>query len=630
MDIYVRGKKINLSPQQAIGKGGEADIFDIGKGKAVKVFKQPNHPDYQELPLQQQAASDRLQEHQQKLRQFPPNLPSRAIAPEELATDCQGNTLLGYTMPLLKGMNPLLRYSDRSFRTASGIGNQSVVELFRDLHHTVAQIHEAQVAIGDFNDLNVLVAGTAAYLIDVDSFQYGQFLCRVFTTRFVDPLLCDPQQHQPVLQQAHTAHSDWYAFTVMLMQCLLFVDPYGGIYQPKNKQEKVLHTARPLNRITVFHPEVRYPKPAIPYQVLSDDLLQYFYGCFEQDRRGIFPRQLLDKLQWTKCTNCGLEHARLSCPHCTQISRPVTPPRTLTVRGNVTATPIFSTEGVILTATLQGETLHWLYHEQGSFKRENQSVILTGELDLEMQFWLQGKSTLVGKQGQVIAIEPLSSGNQSQVRLAVDRYQERPMFQCNAFKRYWLYGGQLFRDGQLGSEYIGDVLSTQTQFWVGSHFGFGFYRAGNLNGAFVFDAKEHAINDQIKFPHWSGQLVEANCLFSETYCWFLTATQEQGRILHRLYVITSAGKVIALAEAERGDGSWLSSLQGKCAVGNFLLAATDAGIVRLEPHNRQIIKTKEFPDTETFVDDRCQLLAASQGLYIVSQQQIIRLQLRTP
>ena len=48
--------------------------------------------------------------------------------------------------------------------------------------------------------------------------------------------------------------------------------------------------------------------------------------------------------------------------------------------------------------------------------------------------------------------------------------------------------GQLLRDSLLGPERIGDVLSGQTQFWVGERFGLGFYRAGSVSVAFVFGA----------------------------------------------------------------------------------------------------------------------------------------------
>ena len=627
MDIYINKKRIKLSPRNSIGKGGEADVFDIGKRKAAKVFKQPNHPDYKGLPLEQKAAKKRLQEHQTKLRHFPSNLPNQIITPETLATDKSGNNILGYTMPLLKGTTPLLKYSDRNFRSQNGINNQTIVDIFQELHKTIRQVHAAKVIIGDFNDLNVLVLGTEAYLIDADSFQYDQFLCRVFTSRFVDPLLCDPNENKLLLNQTHNYNSDWYAFTVMLMQCLLFVDPYGGVYKPKDRKLIIPHTARPLKRITIFDPEVKYPKPAIPYQVLPDDLLQYFYRCFKEDWRGELPWKLLDNLQWTKCTNCGAEHARMSCPHCTHIQQ-LAQLSTVTVRGTVQATRIFHTEGIILKVALQGENLNWLYYNKSSFKREDETVIFSGDLDPKMQFWLYGKSTLVGKQGQVITLNHNSLIDKVESRLAVDSYYDQPIVCCNQFKRYWLHNGQLLRDGQLGAEYIGDVLPGQTQFWVGSHFGFGFYRAGNLNVAFVFDAKRKGINDQIKLPNWQGKIVDVTCSFSQNYCWFFLTIQEQGKMLHRVYVIQSDGVIIATAEAELGDNSWLNSIHGNCGISHFLLVATDEGIVRVEPHHGQIIITKKFPDTEPFVDMSCQLFASSKGLYVVNQQEIKLLQVQ--
>ena len=200
-----------------------------------------------------------------------------------------------------------IRYSDRRFRLTSGIDNQTVIELFKQLYKSVTQLHQSKVIIGDFNDLNILIAANQLYLIDADSYQYSSFLCRVFTPRFIDPLLCNPDENQLILQQTYNIFSDWYAFTVMLMQFLLFVEPYGGVYKPKNKQAKIPQAQRPLQRITIFNPEVKYPKPAIPYRVLADNLLQYFHQCFTQDKRSIFPETLLNNLQWYRCKSCGVE-----------------------------------------------------------------------------------------------------------------------------------------------------------------------------------------------------------------------------------------------------------------------------------------------------------------------------------
>lgn len=625
MNVYLNGKIIQLKPSQSIGKGGEADVFRLGKNKAIKVFKQPDHPDYSGIPQAQQAARDRLREHQQKLRQFPPNLPRQVISPEDLVTNRAGDRIVGYTMPLVSGAVPLMRYRDRAFRNTSGIDNNTITKIFQNLHQTVSQIHATHTILGDFNDLNILISQDRAYLIDADSYQFKHFSCHVFTTRFVDPLLCDPTINQLSLTQKYNQNSDWYAFNVMLMQSFLFVDPYGGVYKPKDSSANIPHPARPLKRITVFNQEVKYPKPAIPYQVLSDDLLHYFYRCFQEDLREPFPLQLLDNLTWTQCASCGVEYSRSTCPHCsTTKTTPLTPPQAKVVRGRVTVASIFQTSGMILAATFQEGNLYWLYHEQGTFRREDNTVILTGNLTAKIQFWLQKKVTHVGIQGQVTTLNPDPAQNHP---LAVDTYHDQPAFNCNVNSRYWLYNGQLLKDGKLGQEYIGNILIGQTQFWVGSHFGFGFYHAEKLKVAFVFSTTQPGINDQVKLPQWRGKLVTATCSFSANLCWFFAATEEQGKLIHSVCVIRASGEVIAAERFEATADSWLISLGSKCAVNNFLFAATDTGMIRLEVKHGKIIKTKEFPDTEPFVDSSCQLLASAAGVYVIKQREILKLQI---
>src|SRR5207237_1191738 len=125
--VIVAGRTVRLDPATAIGKGGEADVYAIGNGRALKVFKDPAHPDYRGNPLEQQAAADRLALHQQKLRHFPLPLPSRVIQPGEPAADTSG-ALVGYTMKLLSGATPLARYADRAFRNA-GVGAAEVTAI---------------------------------------------------------------------------------------------------------------------------------------------------------------------------------------------------------------------------------------------------------------------------------------------------------------------------------------------------------------------------------------------------------------------------------------------------------------------------------------------------------------------
>lgn len=616
MDVFVSGKRLRLRPQQAIGKGGEADIFNIGQAQALKLFKTSAHPDYAGQPHEQQQAQARLAEHQAKLPAFPRHLPERVVHPEALVTDRTGQTILGYTMRLLSGATVLLRYAERSFRQA-GIAPETVVALFRDLHCTITALHQTGVVIGDFNDLNVLVTGTQAFLIDADSFQYSRFLCRVFTARFVDPLLCVPDTTQLVLHRPHTPASDWYAYTVMLMQCLLFVGPYGGIYRPRDPAQRVPHEARPLRRISIFHPDVQYPKPAIPYGTLPDELLHHWHLVFEQDVRAPFPLALLDTLHWQRCPRCGTTHARSTCPQCVPAA-PAAVTEVSTRRGTVTVQRLFRTPGIILHAALQDGALRWLYYEYDQLRREDGTMVWQGPLDPQMHYRVCGQATLLGKASQVVTLVPAKNPE----RLSVDSAGTRPLFDTNARYRYWTAQGQLLRDGPWGPEYIGDVLEGQTHVWVGARFGFGLYRAGALSVALVFDAERRGINDAVHLPPLGGQWLDATCVFTDTHCWFLVATQVQGKIVHQCLWLNAQGHVEATARAEQHDGSWLGTLHGKCAAGTFLFAPTDDGIVRVEPQHGQLVQTKMFPDTEPFVDSSCRLFAGQQGMYVVDRHEI--------
>jgi len=614
--VLLDGKRVSFNPSQAIGKGGEADIYRIGPKTALKIFKPPDHPDYEGQPREQQAARERLEIHQRKLQDLPRGLPSTVVTPDKLATDLTGRRVLGYSMPLVSNAEVLMRYGNRSFRSA--VSNDSVVLIFRDLHGTVVSTHSIGVVIGDFNDLNVLVSGTEAYVIDADSFQWGPYPCRVFTARFVDPLLCDPKAVSPMLVRPHSRKSDWYAFSVMLMQSLLFVDPYGGVYKPKNPNNRVPHSARPLHRITVFHPDVVYPKPAVPYNVLPDEMLQWFHLIFEKDMRGDFPLKILEDMRWTNCSNCGTEHARAVCPNCTQVM-PEAVKEVTKVRGQVTATRAFRTRGLVLFAAFQDGKLRFLYHEDGKFKREDGSVVISGAIDPLMRFRIKGDSTLVAQGSRVITLTP---GQKSEV-ITVDSFGTLPIFDANERFRYWIISGQLLRDGALGPEYIGDILTNQTLFWVGPTFGFGFYRAGNLSVTFTFDAERRGINDSIKLPPIKGQLVDSTCVFTRDRCWFFVSSRQGSKTINQCIVLKRDGAVEGSAEAEDGDGSWLGAIRGKMATNNFLLAATDEGIVRVEPTgNGQITKTREFPDTEPFVDSGCHIFPGPGGLYVINQKEV--------
>lgn len=616
MYVVVAGKRHHLSPAQAIGKGGEAEVYELGGNLALKLYKAPDHPDLDGQPEAQRAARLRLERAEQKLRTFPPSVPSRVVAPVELAHGPNGG-VVGFTMRLVKDAVPLSRYAEPSFRRA-GVSQAEVVRVLLDLHDSLTALHRASVVVGDFNDLNVLVKGEQAFLIDADSFQYGGFLAEMFTERFTDPLLCDPTARRPVLARPFTTSSDWYAYAVLLTQSLLLVGPYGGVHRPKSPSLRVPEPARPLHRLTIFRPDVRYPKAAVPYGALPDALLHHLAEVFERDERRPFPRPLIEDLRFARCSSCGLEHARASCPSCRTV---IPAPRANAVkqRGKVTARRLLSTTGTILHAEVQGGALCVVHHDGARYLREDGALVREGPLDPRLSFRVAGAKTLVGREG---ALDVVEAGHVSE-RLSVDGAPEgAASFGASGRRRFWLQRGQLMKSGAFGPERVGDVLPERTRLFVGPRFGFGMYEAGAMRVAFVFDTEHPGLRDGLALPRFFGRLVDLGCLFSEERALVVATCERDGKRSVHALLLSRDGSVLGEAQAEESEEGWLGSAARGCLAGDLLFVPTDDGIVRVEAVGGALVKTREYPDTEPFVGAHTRLLFGRDGLLAVDDREV--------
>lgn len=617
--IYLDGKSINIDEaNDIIGSGGEADVYKVSNHHVVKLFKKPDHSTLIGFPEDQKAAAERIRVHQTKLKDYPKgNLPTGVIVPEKLVTDKSG-TIIGYSMPLIENIEVLKKYGDMSYRQ-NGISNDIISPIYGILHQNVEALHNVNVCIGDFNDLNVLVSNNhdQVYMIDTDSYQFGKYICGVFTEKFVDPTLCSLASRggQTIMQLAHqhNNNSDWYAFAVMFFRSLLCVGPYDGIYNPKDKSKKIPHPHRPMYRITVFNPDVRYPKDTPHYSLLPDDLLQYFHEILEKDSRGVFPKNLLD-ITWQKCYNCSTIHARRVCPVC---ATPGAVKETLTIKGSVTARTIFKTDGTIICAAINNGLLNYLYND-GSYKRENNQVVISGVLNPSIRYRISNYDTYLGQGNSLVNVN--SSGVE---RMYVDTFGNLPMYDTNSKGKYWVSHGSLYREGVFKiQQKICDVSTSNTMFWTGEDFGLGFYRTGPINVYFMFETDGSSINDRINLPIVPGQILDSTCVFGKDICWFFISYRANGKEINKCSVVDRNGVVLAISETDAGDGSWLGSIRGKTAFMKNLLVATDYGIIRMAIDNGNIIEEAKFPDTEPFVSSASQLFAGRDGLYVVGQKDI--------
>jgi hypothetical protein len=231
--------------------------------------------------------------------------------------------------------------------------------------------------------------------------------------------------------------------------------------------------------------------------------------------------------------------------------------------------------------------------------------------------------TLVSRGAELAVLAP----GRAPERLGVDAPQGQAAVATNARHRYWAHAGGLWKDGAFGPERIGDVLQGQTRLFVGPKFGLGFHRAGNLRGAFVFDAERPGLKDGLTLPWPSGKLVDVECLFEGQNAWLFLAEESNGRTVHHCVVVGSDGTVRASAHAEAGDGTWLGTLRGKCAVGDVLFCATDAGLARVELRQGRLDAVRDFPDTEPFVDTDSRIFITRSGLSVVRHQTVTGLRM---
>jgi len=352
--VWIDGTRVALAPAALLGQGGEAEVYDLGDGRVLKWWKPADHPDFEGLPEAQAAATLRIAERPGKLRALPGGLPSSVVTPCGVAlAGKRSSDVVGYLMPKVTGC-ALHAYGEPRWRRDHASEGADLVAALLALHDAISGLHRAGVIIGDCNDLNVLVDGRRVHLIDVDSYQYGGFACPMFSERFVDPRLCD-EPGVPV--RPHDEASDWFAFAVMAFRSLLGVGPWGGVYQPGSPALRCAPGSRALRRISVYASEIVYPRAARPLAILPDELATAFRAIFDTDRRGAFPRGLLEGLRLRRCSACGEEHARVRCPRC--LAQAPLPPAV--VHGRLRWHPIAASElALALTYEVGRATPVWL------------------------------------------------------------------------------------------------------------------------------------------------------------------------------------------------------------------------------------------------------------------------------
>lgn len=528
--VDIEGRSFRLSEDKLLGAGGEARVYRVGE-RAAKVY----HPDLPDLPRRAAKLQAFIGGHA--------SLPAEVVAPQALATDPASGAVVGFAMALVEGAHELRRLSQP--RAAALVGQDEVLALFNRLREVLLELHAEGIHVGDLNEGNVLVGGTedrAISLIDADSLGIPGFPCTVAHERFLDPRLYgrDLASSRGLLN----AESDWYAFCVLLFQSLARVHPFGGVHPD---HPTLLHRAQA--RHSVLRGDVRLPKVARHPDDLPADLRAHLLEVFEHDRRDPFPACLLrpGRHQWSSPRVPGWA--------------PSAPP-TAEVIVDLTG------RGHVLAAARQGALRFVTATPEGIF-REDGSLVVRARPRLGMRFAISGRRTWVAKGRDLIGLE----AGEVVARHRTTLFDGEPALAANSRSAYVISDGWLTETAT--GKRLGKVLPHQTWLDVGERLGVGFYRAGRLLIAFVFEPGGRLRTIPLTEPDGVGRVLECRAAFDAEHAALSLGTERDGATHRRLWLFDHRGQLLGQShEAVPAD----APLPGLAVSAGRVLEARDDGL----------------------------------------------------
>ena len=600
MRFEINGRSIRIDDEDEIGAGGEARVFEW-KDKAVKIFHAPEDA-FQDK--EEEERRRRLKRKQQKIADFPSDLPRGVVAPQAPVREPSGR-FRGYVMDRVDGHD--LRFlARRSWREKYRFSNEDVQAVFQKFYRIFEGLHEKDVIAGDFNDTNGCFqrGSHRSLIIDTDSFQFSGYPCTVAHNQYLDPRLYEKKLAQSAV---FDEDSDWYSFLTLLLESLLFVHPYGGTH---SDYPTLLRRAEAQH--SIFQDDVRYPSSGTDWSVLPPGAVQFFRNVFDEGTRKKPPEDLL-RVDWSTCSSCGVEHGHGACPLCTSQETPI--PQTTTVSGALELETEVDTDGTIVHA----EGSRCVYWKDGMYRREDGSTILQGELTPEFRFRFVGQSTWVGSGDKVVKIKD----GEVQKQVKCDQFQGELCFDTTSRYLHHLEDGWLF-DEDTGR--VGKRVRNRTVFWTGNRFGMGLSQIGKATEWFSFYPGHSGLTD-IDLPAIQGKLLEARVVFDGTNA--LLSLVEEYRGARR--------GLLALLD----DGNVVGTLQGKCTAHQLLgetrsltlrnqtgLVLTERGLVAFKTDfGDSFREAKIFEKATDLITPGCRLFTTDtpDALLVAGAQKIHRL-----
>ncbi len=623
LDQTIASSALPLDPSDLLSSGGEGAVYRH-HGQALKLFHRP-------AP---QRTAKLITFQQSDLQQ---RLPANVLSPQELLVG-QGGEVIGYLMPLLPAAaHSFKKLAQLGFCQQHGLSlNQELgllIALRRDLH----AIHNQGVVVGDLNEHNLYFelapqvapqAGArcsepSTYWIDVDSFQFAGFPCPVALQQFLDPLLYGVADFSA--KAVFSRESDWYAFAVLLCRVLLKTHPYGGTHHALKTIQ-----ARASAGVSVFHPEVAYPKAARRPHVLDEQLIAYLHRVFEEGHRSPPPERLLPDLQrgLRCCAACGQYYAasRQDCPDCYRqapllpISRQPTRVHSSLLLQTVQLIVHHQTlpDGCIYLITRHDNQYHLLQVTEQGIQR--QLPLFSGAPGARFAFF---QDALVvnpaGRRELLIIRLHLAAGRLSFLETTTsDRFENDAVFAATPLALYRLAGGHILRGEIRHGRYLEEMIATahrrQTKVWGSPHADWlvAYHRILGQHEFSLINpqAQQRPITPATAPSLPLRRLTDVNILWHHQHIALLWHEKAPRSLMHHSQLVTLRGQTIHQAVTP-ATAPPFDRLDAGALLNTSLFLPTDEGILKIQPAAHSLLQ-----GTAPFSSSNATLLPCPGGLLV--------------
>jgi len=259
--VYDNGKKISLTQNDFITKGGEGEVY--GKGSSIyKIYHDRSKMIANGKILELKNITD-----------------SKVIVPLNILSNSR-QVDVGFTMDWIKKTISICKLFTNDFRNMNNISDKMAIDLINVLRNVINNIHSKKCLIVDLNELNILVDTKfqCPYFIDVDSYQTPSYPATA-----IMPYVKDHQT------KGFNENTDWFSFAILTCQLLIGIHPYKGKHSQYNKKELI---KRMKENASIFGSNIRLPSAVRDFNVIPDTYLEWFQRLFENGVREAPPENM--------------------------------------------------------------------------------------------------------------------------------------------------------------------------------------------------------------------------------------------------------------------------------------------------------------------------------------------------